>query len=125
MAEYRFKKLIVWQRAMELATEVNQLTKGMKGRGSAALADQMRRAAMSVPANIAEGNGRSHRAEYLRFLSIANGSLAELETQLDLVSRLHFLTPDALAPTLGLVGQTGRLLTGLIQALRQSAAPAP
>ena len=125
MEEYRFRKLIVWQRGMALAKEVHRLAGLMRGRDRAALADQMRRAAISIPANIAEGNGRSSRADYVRFLWIAAGSLAELESHLELARDLQLLSPGSLKPVQGLVRDTGRLLTRLIQALRRNEAPVP
>lgn len=125
MPEYRFRKLIVWKRAMALAVEVQRIAGRMRGRDRAALADQMRRAAISIPANIAEGNSRGSRADYLRFLAIAFGSLAELETQLELVHQLQLLPPDTLSPAQGLLNETAALLTRLMQALREPKASIP
>ena len=125
MPEYRFRKLIVWKRAMALAVEVQKLAGRMRGRDRAALADQMRRAAISIPANIAEGNSRSTRADYLRFLSIAAGSLSELETHLELALQLQLLPPSTLAPAQGLLEETARLLTRLMQALRSAERSVP
>ena len=125
MEDYRFRKLIVWKRSMALAKEVHVLASKMRGRDRNALADQMRRAAISVPANIAEGNARSGRADYLRFLSIAAGSLAELETHLELLHELQLLPPDSLAPAQGLLNETAALLTRLNQALRKQEALTP
>jgi four helix bundle protein len=115
---YRFRKLYAWQRAMELAVEADALADRLSALGRFALADQMRRAATSVPANIAEGNGRAHRGEYLRFLGIAKASLAELETLLELAQRRRLLPEDSLAVAFDLASQTGRLLLRLIQSLR-------
>ena len=125
MEDYRFRKLVVWQRAIALAAEVHRITRRLRGREWSALADQMRRAAASIPANIAEGNGRSHRGDYLRFLSIAAGSLSELESHLELVIRLDALPPAVLAPTRQLLDQTARLLSRLIVSLRAPASPLP
>jgi four helix bundle protein len=110
---------------MALAKEVHRLAGEMRGRDRAPLADQMRRAAISIPANIAEGNGRSSRADYVRFLWIAAGSLAELETHLELARELQLLSPASLIPAQGLLRETGKLLTRLIQALRQREASVP
>ena len=123
--EYRFRKLIVWQRAVELAAAVHRGAAAMRGRDRADLADQMRRAALSIPANIAEGNGRRSRADYLRFLGIAAGSLAELESHVELAERLCYLRPDSLSAIKELQDHTARLLTRLIQALREQGASAP
>lgn len=75
-----FKDLIVWQKSYRLVSETYKITKDFPREERYGLAQQMRRAAISIPSNIAEGYGRSHRAEYKQFLSMAYGSLAELET---------------------------------------------
>ena len=125
MEDYRFRKLIVWKRSMALAREVHLLANKLRGRDRAALADQMRRAAMSIPANIAEGNARNSRPDYLRFLAIAAGSLAELETHIELARELQLLPPDSLTTAHGLLNETGALLTRLMQALRKQEALTP
>jgi four helix bundle protein len=84
----RYRDLLVWQKSMDVASEVFELTNGLRRPKWFALADQLRRAAISVPSNIAEGHGRRTRGEFVRFVSIANGSLHELETQLILLARL-------------------------------------
>lgn len=76
-----FKELIVWQKAYKLVLEIYKLTKDFPNSEIYGLAQQMRKAAISIPSNIAEGYGRKHKAEYHQFLSIAYGSLSELETQ--------------------------------------------
>ena len=76
-----FKDLIVWQKACRLVLEIYKITKDFPRFEMYGLAHQMRRAAVSIPSNIAEGYGRSHKAEYRQFLSISYGSLSELETQ--------------------------------------------
>ena len=86
-----FKDLIVWQRAMELVVEVYQLVKKLPKEELFALSDQIRRAVISIPSNIAEGQGRSSLKEFLYFLSIAKGSKAELETQLLLCVKINYL----------------------------------
>jgi len=83
-----------------------------------ALAQQLRRSAVSVPANIAEGYGRLHRAEYIHYLSIAQGSLKETETHLLIGHRLSYLTNEDLSPPRILCEEVGRLLTRLIRSLR-------
>ncbi|MCL2265488.1 MAG: four helix bundle protein [Treponema sp.] len=85
------------------------------------LTSQIRRAAVSIPANIAEGNGRKSRKEYLRFLSIANGSIKELETHLMIAERLYFLTKETWEQLQAQLQKVGRLLT----ALRKSLNPTP
>ena len=85
-----FKELIVWQKAMDLAAGVYTLTKYLPKEETYGLSDQMRRAAVSIPSNIAEGQARQSSKEFLQFLCIACGSRAELETQLLLAKRLGY-----------------------------------
>jgi len=90
-----FRDLRVWQAAMELVPAVYKLVRLLPREERFALADQMRRAAISIPSNIAEGHARRYTKEYLRHLSIAKGSLAELHTLLLLAERLGYLsTPN-------------------------------
>jgi len=102
---------------MELAVECHLIARALPRRGASGLAAQIERAAGSVPANIAEGCGRRTRPDYLRHLSIANGSLLELETHVLIASRLGLLKPGQLATVLALSAETGRLLNGLIRRL--------
>jgi four helix bundle protein len=81
------------------------------------LCDQLQRAAVSVPSNIAEGQGRTHTKEFLYHLSCAQGSLFEAETQILLAERLGYLTPDSAKEVLSLSGEVGRMLNGLRNAL--------
>ena len=121
MGEIRtFRDLIVWQRAMALAKEVYKATSLMPDTERFGLTSQMRRAAVSIPSNIAEGYARQSRVEYMRFLKVARGSLAELQTQVLLSGELNFLRNSAeLSP---LLDETESLLAGLIRSLRE---PAP
>ena len=80
MKTQSFKDLIVWQKAYRLVLEIYKITKDFPKYEMYGLAQQMRRAAVSIPSNIAEGYGRKHKAEYRQFLSVAYGSLLELET---------------------------------------------
>jgi four helix bundle protein len=118
MTVYGFRKLVVWQRAMRLSVEVYRLARKLPAVERFALADQMRRAAVSIAANIAEGNGRDHRAEYLRFLSIARGSMMELDTHLELAREFGYLSPADLATATSLLSEVRRLLARLTQSLR-------
>jgi four helix bundle protein len=81
MKTQSFKDLIVWQKAYQLVLEIYKITNEFPNREIYGLSQQMRRAAISIPSNISEGYGRSHKAEYKQFLSMAYGSLLELETQ--------------------------------------------
>ena len=102
---------------MELAVASYAVTQRLPPHERHALASQIRRAAVSVPSNIAEGNGRSHRGDYLRHLSIAHGSLRELETQLALVGRLYPTAEAQCRPARELARRTGRLLGALQRSL--------
>lgn len=86
------KKLDVWKLSMELSRKIYLLTTGFPGDEKFGLVSQMRRAAVSIPSNLAEGAARSSGNEFRNFLSIARGSLSELDTQLDLSERLGFIT---------------------------------
>ena len=113
------RDLIVWQRALDLVRETYRVTAGFPRREEFGLVSQMRRAAVSVSANIAEGHARGTTRDYLRFLSIANGSLRELETYWDVVLMLKYVGPEQLAKTLELGEETGRMLMSLSAALRR------
>ena len=108
--------LIVWQRSRELVKECYRVTRWFPREELFGLTSQLRRAAVSVPANIAEGYGRSHRREFTNFLSISNGSLCELETHLYLALDLEFVTADALETPFKLVDEVGKMTTALRKA---------
>ncbi len=112
-----FKDLLVWQKAMDLVAVTYQLVKLLPKEEQYDLASQMRRAAVSVPSNIAEGQGRKSDREFLRFLSIARGSRAELETQLLLSVRLGYLSAKQVAPALSLCAEIGKMLFSLAETL--------
>ncbi len=84
-----YQDLIVWQKAVELVVEIYKLTKNFPKSETYGLISQMRRAAVAIPSNIAEGYRRRHTKEYLQFLSVANGSAAELETQIIVAKQLE------------------------------------
>jgi four helix bundle protein len=113
MAVSSYKDLIVWQKAMDLVMLVYELTKGFPKEETYGLMNQLRRAAVSVPSNIAEGHERRSTAEFRNFLSIARGSLAEVETQLLLAQRLGYLKEAQLAPTLALQVEVNKMLNAL------------
>ncbi len=94
MATYR--DLLVWQKAMSLVIEVYKLSGLLPPEEKYGLSDQMKRAAVSIPSNIAEGQGRDSRNEFIRFLSIAQGSRAELETQLEICVQLNYIPKENL-----------------------------
>lgn len=110
-----YRDLVAWQKAMQLAKEVYRATTTMPDNERFGLTAQMRRAAVPVPSNIAEGYGRQSLPDYQRFLRTARGSLMELQTQLLLSQRLEFLR---VSPTrAALVEETDRVLQGLIRSL--------
>ncbi|HEX6986376.1 MAG TPA: four helix bundle protein [Planctomycetaceae bacterium] len=112
-----FRDLRVWQTGMELVTECYRLTRRFPSDERFGLASQVQRAAVSVPANIAEGHGRGTTNAYVNHLWIANGSLTELETHLLIAQRLGYVTEDDLARVLDLIRQVGRMLIALRRSL--------
>jgi four helix bundle protein len=118
-----FRDLRVWQRAVDLAAECHAIANGLRRGQAAAMSEQLRRASISVPLNIAEGNGRRTRPDYLRHLSIATGSLREVETLLVLLERLEVADVRRLAAAKSASDDVGRMLAGLIT--RLSSEPAP
>jgi len=113
------KDLAVWQKSMALAVEVYALSKHMPRGEIFGLTSQMRRAAVSVPSNTAEGAARHTTREFLAFLYIARGSLAELETQLRLTHAIGYLPDDLVSPALASTDEVGRLLTSVIAGLKR------
>jgi four helix bundle protein len=120
MGEIRsHRDLNVWRLGMEIAERIYALTQSFPNEEKFGITNQLRRAAASVPANVAEGNGRDSTKEYLRFLSIAVGSLAEIETFLELAVRLHFGDRDKINELVDLIGEERRMLRGLQRSLRK------
>lgn len=117
-----YRDLKVWRRAVALTTACYRLTTGFPKHETYGLTVQIRRSAVSVASNIAEGHGRRRTRDYLRFLSIANGSLMELETQLVIAGNLKYVAPDAGRRLLARSMEVGRMLAGLIRALRKQLA---
>jgi four helix bundle protein len=112
------KKLDVWRLAMDLVTAVYQVTEKFPREERYSLTDQIRRAAVSIPSNIAEGAARQTRKEFVNYLHIARGSLSELDTQLELAKRLGYLgekTGDSLD---GQVERIDKMISGLIRRQR-------
>lgn len=113
-----YEELIAWQKAMQLARMVYLVQKQLPKEEVYVLGDQIRRAAVSVPSNIAEGFGRETDKEFRHFLSIARGSLYEVKTQLQLAASLDYLKIDS--DLEALLDETGRLLNGLSRSLTTS-----
>lgn len=113
-----YSELVVWQRAMELAEMVYALSTGFPSSERFGLTAQIRRAVISVPSNIAEGHERRSRKEYRRFLTIACGSLAELETQLLLCVRVGLVKESAIETSMAHADEVGRMLRAIERRLR-------
>ncbi|WP_058189891.1 four helix bundle protein [Terracidiphilus gabretensis] len=113
-----FKDLAVWQRSVELALAVYKLTSAFLESERFGLVAQLRRAAVSVPSNIAEGYGRSSKGEYIQFLGHARGSNSEIETQLVIAKALGFGSKQALDAADGFCNEVGRMLGGLMRSVR-------
>ena len=118
MAYRNYKDLTVWQKAMDLIEEVYRLVKILPKEETYALSDQIRRSVVSVPSNIAEGQGRESKNEFRSFLSIAKGSLSELETQLLICVRLKYFSESDIETSLSLSNEIDKMLTTLILKLK-------
>ena len=112
-----YKDLTVWQKAMDLAVEIYKLIGKLPKEEMYALSNQMRRAAVSIPSNVAEGHTRKSTKEYINFLSIAQGSKSELETQLLLCNKLQYLDEEDTKCTFELLSEVGKMITTLTQKL--------
>ena len=110
-----YRDLIVWQKAMDLVVEVYNLIRLLPKEEQFALANQMRRAVVSIPSNIAEGNSRNTTKEYIQFLNVALGSKAEIETQIEICKRLGYLNSTDKADNL--CEETGKMLNAIISKL--------
>ena len=113
MTVRNYQELIVWQKAMSLVEAVYRLSKGFPREELYGLTNQVRRAAVSIPSNIAEGQARQSTAEFKNFLSIAQGSRAEVETQLMIAVRLGYLTQQEAEPSLQLAEEIKRMIHAL------------
>ena len=114
MAWISYKELIAWQKAMDVTAEIYRLVKKLPKEELFILSEQMRKASVSIPSNIAEGHSRNSKKEFIRFLSIAQGSKAELETQLQLSVKVGLLEESDIDKVMGLLAETGKLITSLI-----------
>ncbi len=112
-----FKDLLVWQKGMDLARQVYHVTLPFPAAEKFGIVSQMRRAAVSIPSNIAEGQARHTTKEFIQFISHAEGSVAELETQLILAEDLGFCTRDRTDTAFGLVSDLRNMLNALRRTL--------
>ena len=115
-----YKDLLVWQKAIELVTVVYAATKDFPSEEMYGLKSQLRRAAVSVPSNIAEGQGRASTGEFRQFLGNAKGSLLEVETQLIIAQHLGIMRSETAAPLMKTLAEVLRMLNGLVAALPHS-----
>ena len=113
-----YRELVVWQKAFQLCTHVYDLTKRFPPEERYGLTTQIRRAAVSIPSNIAEGYSRNTKRDYLHFLWMANGSLAEIETQLLLAIELRFGRKEDLDAAVERVREIDRILKSLLRSLQ-------
>ncbi len=120
MALKSYRDLDIWQKAMDLVVAAYETSRAFPSEKRFGLASQLRKAAVSIPANIAEGYGRMYRGDYVRHLSIARGSLAELETHLAIAVRLDYVTREGAMACWDLSQEVGKMLTRLIQSLGSS-----
>jgi four helix bundle protein len=112
-----YRDLLVWQRAMDLLVAVYGLTRQLPRTEAFGLTGQLQRAVVSIPGNIAEGQGRLHRGDFVHHLSIARGSLLEVETYLVAIVRLGFLPSREVDPVIAACEEVSRLLAGLLKSL--------
>jgi four helix bundle protein len=117
-----YRDLHAWQKAIDLVVDLYDCTRSFPKDEQYGLAAQLRRAAVSVASNIAEGKGRCSDNELIHFLYLARGSLFEIETQLTIASRLGYLSKEQSVRLAEAAGEVARMLNGLISSLRRSAA---
>ncbi|MBA3316036.1 MAG: four helix bundle protein [Planctomycetota bacterium] len=125
MAISDYRGLIVWQKAMDLVMGCHRLSQAFPDDESFGLTSQLRRAAVSIPANIAEVAGRGTRKAFTNHLWIANGSLRELETHVLIAQRLNDVAKEAVDETLSRTAEIGRLLVGLRRSLQRAKPASP
>jgi four helix bundle protein len=114
-----YADLIVWKKAMTLVTEIYRITRELPKEELFGLTSQLRRAAVSIPSNIAEGQGRLSKGEFRVFLGNARGSLSELETQIILCKNLDYIAEQEAARLLEMASEVGRILNGLIASMKK------
>ncbi len=120
-----YKDLVVWQKAMDLAGILYRLTAKLPNYEQFGLISQMRRAAVSIPSNIAEGQARRTSGEFMQFISHAEGSAAELDTQLILSVKLNFITSTEATPCFNLVDEVRRMLNALRRSISSNVRHSP
>ena len=119
----KYSDLHVWQKSMDLVVDIYRLSREFPVEERFALANQIQRAAVSVPSDIAEGHGRKSTKSFLYLLSLANGSLMEVETQIQIAQRLGYVREDTVTALLAKTGEIGRMLNGLQSSLEAKLPP--
>jgi len=117
LALRNYRDLIVWQKAMDLVESVYQVSRSFPREEIYGLTSQLRRTAVSIPSNIAEGEGRGGSKEFAQFLRISHGSLREVETQVLIAHRLAYLDGDQADKLMSNAAEVGRLINGLLKSL--------
>ena len=117
-----YRDLVAWQKAMKFVTEIYSVTQRFPNEERFGITNQLRRAAVSIPSNIAEGQARFSQREFHHFLSQARGSLVEIETQLLIASDLKYLPVAKAKDLLATADELGRILNGLIASIKSRAA---
>ena len=112
-----YKQLTVWQKSMDLTVEIYSLVKLLPKEETYALSNQMRRAVVSIPSNIAEGRGRLYHKEFFQFLSISRGSLYEIETQLEICERLNYIDKTKTNKAKSIIVEISKMLNALAVSL--------
>jgi four helix bundle protein len=113
-----FRDLLVWQKAMQLTVAIYRLTQGFPREEIYGLTSQIRRAAVSVPSNIAEGQGRLNSAEFRQFLGIARGSICEVQTQLEIARALQCGKPELIDDAESLSHEVGKMIYSFLESLK-------
>jgi len=116
-----YRDLIAWQKAMELVTRIYEVTRTIPREKLYGLTSQLRRAAVSIPSNIAEGQARYSHAEFHHFLRNAKGSLAEVETQIQIACNLKYLSQERKRELLEATAELGRILNALLDSVKKRA----
>lgn len=116
-----YRDLIAWRKGMDLVTEIYRVTRSFPQDELYGLTSQLRRAAVSVPSDIAEGQARFSRKEFHHFLSLARGSLVEIETQLTIAENLGYLDLNHTRPLFEKASELGKVLNGLIASIKSAA----
>lgn len=119
MSQNSYKDLIAWQKGMELVVTIYDATEGFPSHELYGLVSQLRRAAVSVPSNIAEGKAHYSNRDFVRFLRHSRGSLAEIETQVLIAQQRQYLSAATITKLIQQLDELGRILSGLINSLKE------